>query len=131
MSAAAAWPVAPAADRAVVPSRRPELRLVPTGRAARPATPRLRVTRFGRLLVLGATVGLAVVVLVSVLGAGSASATIDHTVTVTPGQTLSQLAAHELPGLPVDEAITQIQLANDLSSLQVHSGQQLAIPALP
>lgn len=131
MSAAAAWPVAPAVDRVGGPARRPELRLVPTGRAARrPAAP-LRITRFGRLILLGAAVTLAVVVAVGVLGAGSASATIDHSVTVAPGQTLSQVAAHELPQLPVDEAAAQIQLVNGLSSSQVHAGQQLAIPALP
>lgn len=131
MSAAAAWPVAPAADRTGAPSGRPELRLVPTGRAARPAAAPLRITRFGRLLLLGAAITLVVVVAVGVLGAGSASATIDHSVTVTTGQTLSQVAARELPQLPVDEAAAQIQLANGLSSAQVHAGQQLAIPALP
>ncbi|GAA1904224.1 LysM peptidoglycan-binding domain-containing protein [Lapillicoccus jejuensis] len=131
MSAAAVWSVAPATDLVGAPSRRPELRLVPTGRAARAASAPLRITRFGRLLVLASAVTLGVVLLVSVLGAGSAAATIDHTVTVSSGQTLSQVAAHELPGLPVDEGVAQIQLANGLSSLQVHAGQRLAIPALP
>lgn len=138
MSAAVAWHLAPDTDRpgVVAPGRRPVLQLVPTGRAARgrgaAVTPApLRITRFGRLLLLGAAVALLVAVAAAVLGAGSAAATIDHTVTVTPGQTLSQVAVHELPQLPVDEAVAQIQLANGLSSSQVHAGQQLAIPSLP
>ncbi len=62
-------------------------------------------------------------------GAGGASATaIDHATTVAEGQTLSHIAATELPSLPVGEAVAQIQLANNLSSAHVHAGQVLVIP---
>ena len=49
--------------------------------------------------------------------------------TVQPGDTLSQLALTYLPELPVDRAIVQIQLANELNSLQVMAGTELEIPA--
>jgi LysM repeat protein len=48
---------------------------------------------------------------------------------VQSGQTLSEIAATQLPDLPVAEAVAQIQLANDLASDQVHAGQTLRIPA--
>jgi len=126
---AAAWDLAPAP---LAPSR-PALHLVPTGLPARTRPSRtvqpLRITRFGRLL---ATVTAAVVVVVlatAMLGWRSAGAlAVDHAVTVAPAQTLSDIAATELPGLSVTEAVAQIQLANRMSTSQVHAGQQLLIP---
>ena len=53
-----------------------------------------------------------------------------HTVTVDAGQTLSSIATNELPDLPVREGVAQIQLANGLSSTDVHVGQVLQIPAI-
>ena len=50
-------------------------------------------------------------------------------VTVHAGQTLSGIAAHELPSLPLADAIVRIQLANDLATGQVDAGQVLVIPA--
>ena len=52
-----------------------------------------------------------------------------HTVTVQAGQTLSAIAAHELPEMPVREGVARLQLANGLSSSEVHAGQVLQIPA--
>ena len=50
------------------------------------------------------------------------------TVTVAPGQTLSEVAAAELPELSISDGIVAIQLANRLSTAQVSAGQQLTIP---
>ena len=48
--------------------------------------------------------------------------------TVESGQTLSQIAARELPGVSVREGVVSLQLANALSTDQVHAGQQLLVP---
>jgi len=62
-------------------------------------------------------------------GAGGASAPlVDHATTVQQGQTLSQVAAEQLPQLPLAEAVAEIQVANNLPSAQVHAGQSLVIP---
>ena len=45
------------------------------------------------------------------------------------GQTLSEVAAEQLPDLPLAEGVARLQLANHLSSTQVHAGQTLLIPA--
>ena len=47
-----------------------------------------------------------------------------------PGQTLSEIASTQLPGLPVADAVARIQVANDLTSDQVHAGQTLLIPSI-
>jgi LysM repeat protein len=74
---------------------------------------------------------LAVAVVVGVLhGAGAAVSVTRHVVTVGAGQTLSQIAVAELPSLTIPEAVAQIQLANALTTTQVHAGQELVIPAL-
>lgn len=102
------------------------LRVVPE----EPSAPvRMRITRRGRLVVTGTVtlllaVGVAALV-GSVLPAGASTA---ETVVVQPGQTLSQIAATELPELSLDSAIVQIQLANDMNTLQVQAGQTLEIP---
>jgi len=123
MSAAVAWDLAPA-------STRPQLRLVPTGDAVvcRPA-PRMRLTRRGRLSITLSV--LAVVTWVAFLLAPGPSVqglTIDHAVTVSAGQTLSEVAQAQLPKLPVNQGIVQIQVANNLSTTDVHAGQSLLIP---
>lgn len=123
MSAAVAWDLAPT-------STRPQLRLVPTGDAVvcRPA-PRVRLTRRGRLSITLSV--LALVAWVAFLlspGPSVQDLTIDHAVTVSAGQTLSEVADAQLPQLPVTDAMARIQLANNLSSDQVHAGQSLLIP---
>ena len=60
--------------------------------------------------------------------AGAGALEPDHVVFVGSGQTLSEIAAHELPGLSVSDGIIAIQLANDLSTAQVSAGQELVIP---
>lgn len=109
----------------------PDPQPVPTSVAA-PGHPRRvrRLTRRGRLAVTVSTtlaVALATALAVGLLGAAGA-AEAEQTVVIQPGQTLSQVAAEELPGLPLDRAIVEIQQANRLSTSQVAAGQELVIP---
>jgi hypothetical protein len=132
MSAAIAWgSTAPAGPTPARPSR-PRLVLVPTGEAI-PAGRKapVRLTRFGRLAITMTVVAAAAALAVVLLSGGGASAPAlgDHATTVQPGQTLSEVAAEQLPGLPVRDAVAQIQLANNLASAHVHAGQTLVIPA--
>lgn len=89
-----------------------------------------RLTRRGRLaLTLGTTVAVALATALAVGLLGPAGAAPEQqTVVVEQGQTLSQVAAEELPGLPLDRAVVEIQLANRLSTSQVAAGQELVIP---
>ena len=130
MSAAVAWDVAPAPLRMPVRPVRPQLVSVPTGEdvAIRPAAP-LRLTRAGRLAVTMTVVVAAVVVAISLLSGGASATVIDHSTTVQAGQTLSEVAATQLPQLLVNEAVARIQVANDLAGSNVHAGQTLLIPA--
>lgn len=108
--------------RVVAPGERAAVRVAPS---ARPMT----LTRRGRLaMTLAATIVL-VLAVVAALGMLPATASAGHTVTVQPGDTLSQIALTQLPELPLDRAIVEIQLANDLNTLHVQAGTELTIPA--
>lgn len=105
------------------------LRLVAPDQTARPV-PRpapMRVTRRGRLAIT-CTVTLLLVLAVGGLAGAVIPGGEAEMVTVLPGQTLSHIAAAELPDLPLDRAIVELQLANSLSSSQVQAGQTLVIP---
>lgn len=133
--------------RAAGPTRRRgHLRLVPAGatsgagvcvpvRRAGQASAReqgVRLTRRGRLAVTLLVTAAVLTLAATMWSLGSpAVPTVDHTTTVTSGQTLSQIATEQMPGVPVQQAVNQIQLTNDLSSSQVHAGQVLQIPAMP
>lgn len=115
------------------PTARPRLVLVPTGReavrVARATQPPLRLTRFGRLVL-----SLLIAGVVSVLGVGLAGQLASasgepRTVTVQAGQTLSGIAARELPELSIADGVVELQLANSLSTPAIHAGQQLVVPA--
>ncbi len=129
MSAAVAWDIAPAPVRMPVRPVRPQLVSVATGDdvVIRPAAP-LRLTRAGRLAVTLTVVVVAVVLATSLLAGGASAAGIDHSTTVQAGQTLSEVAAAQLPQLPIAEAVARIQVANDLAGSDVHAGQTLLIP---
>ena len=135
MSAAVAWDVAPAPLRVPVRPARPRLVAVPCGPQAQEQAPvapstSLRLTRAGRLAIT-ATVAAVVLLLAITMFSGGASATvIDHSTTVTSGQTLSDIAVRELPQLPVADAVARLQVANDLTSSNIHAGQTLLIPAV-
>lgn len=108
---------------------RPRLVVLPGGAGAeeRPEAG-LRLTARGRLVlvVLAVAVLAAILGLGGVSGAGAASA--EHVVTVESGQTLSEIAAAELPGMSISQGVLAIQLANGLSTAQVSAGQTLVVP---
>lgn len=136
---AAACPGVPAPE----PTRRPRhLRLVGGtdverrrgGRlrwrwAARPA---LRLTRAGRLAVTCSVATVLAIAGVSALSTLSVAApelpAARYVVTVRAGETLSSIAARELPQWPLAQGIAQIQHANGLGTAELHAGQQLRIP---
>ncbi len=106
------------------PATRPRLVLVP-GPAPEPT---YRLTHRGRLVV-----ALLVAVMLSALalafaGQLASAAGPTRSVTVGAGQTLSEIAARELPQLPITSGIVELQLANNLSTSHVHAGQTLVIP---
>ncbi|WP_066637039.1 LysM peptidoglycan-binding domain-containing protein [Serinicoccus hydrothermalis] len=111
---------------------RRHLRLVPTPTPGMPvarATPAraLRLTRRGRLALTTTTSIVVALVAWSMLGLlGPADAT--SSVVVERGTTLSQIAAQELPDVPLSQAVTSIQRANSLSTTSVAAGQELVIP---
>jgi len=124
-----------------MPSRtaRPRLRLV--GPDERGGTdervfaltlPATRLTRRGRLLsTLAAMVAVVTLAVVPATSVDAAAPQIDHAVTVSAGQTLSEVAAAQLPSLLIQDAVARIQLVNGLNTFQVHAGQSLLIPAMP
>jgi hypothetical protein len=112
---------------------RPHLRLVPTGsdavRTARNAQPPLRLTALGRLVVAVLVAVVVTALAVGIAGQLASASSQPHTITVQWGQTLSGIAARELPDLPVSEGVVELQMANALSTSQIHAGQRLVIPA--
>lgn len=111
------------------------LRSVPTGvavaRSRRPALAPVRLTRFARLTITVSTLALLIALGVGLSGqlAAATTTTSKGAVTVEQGQTLSQIALRERPDLRVDEAVVALQIANGLSTDQVHAGQRLTVPA--
>jgi hypothetical protein len=92
----------------------------------------MRLTRRGRLVItLMVTVAVAMLAVALASSVDAAAPQIDHATTVSLGQTLSEVAAVQLPSLPIRDAVARIQLANGLSTSQVHAGQLLLIPLLP
>jgi hypothetical protein len=130
MSAAVAWELAPTPGRMPSRTARPQLRLVaPDERAFVPET---RISRHGRLLITLVVSAVALSVAVGFAASVNAAAPqIDHATTVFAGQTLSEVAAAQLPGLSINEAVARIQLANEMNTSQVHAGQSLLIPSMP
>ena len=100
--------------------------------APAPELPALRFTRRGRLAItLMATMAVATLAMVLATSVDAAAPQIDHATTVSAGQTLSEVAATQLPRMPIRDAVAWIQLANGLNTSQVHAGQSLLIPAKP
>ncbi len=125
---AAPWGLPEIADAGAPAGGRPHLVLLPGGGGQELSEDGgLRLTGRGRVVL--AALALVVVALlggVGIRGAGAAEP--GRTVTVAPGQTLSEVAAAELPELSISDGIVAIQLANRLSTAQVSAGQQLTIP---
>jgi hypothetical protein len=137
MSAGAVGVFAPQPVRMRSRITRPPLRLVGPDERVRPdqrvcpGDPTIRFTRRGRLVImLMATVAGATLAVVLAASVDAAGPQIDHATTVSAGQTLSEVAATQLPSLPIHNAVARIQLVNGLNTSQVHAGQLLLIPAL-
>jgi hypothetical protein len=136
-----------APDPALMPSptARPPLRLVrpdergcpdgcvhPDGHVYRSDDSATRLTRRGRLVsTLMVTVAVAALAVALAASVGAAPPEIDHATTVSAGQTLSEVAATQLPDLPIPDAVARIQLVNGLNSSEVQAGQVLLIPVWP
>lgn len=123
---AIAWDVRSAYAAAPTPVRR-HLTLVPAGPDVHRSG--LRLTRRGRLfltlLVAAALFGFGMIGWVGDPAPSGAS----MTVTVQPGQTLSEIAAAQTSGYSsVREAVAAIQVANNLPTSAISAGEQLVIP---
>lgn len=115
--------------RAPATTRPRHLRLVGAAerRAPRATRRALRITRRGRLAATTSVTLMVALVIASVMGLlGPAGAT--SSVVVEPGMTLSQIAAEQLPDVPLSQAVTDIQRANSLSTTSIAAGQELVIP---
>lgn len=94
----------------------------------------VRLTRRARLLItLLAMVSLAVVLAVVVTGGSAASAgtsaPVTHQrVTVSPGQTLWQIAQRAKPGTDPRETIDSILRLNNLKTAEIQVGTALLLP---
>ena len=107
---------------------RPHLLLLPGGRGQGGTSGGLRVTRRGRLALLGLALVLATALGFAGLRTAEAGGQ-PRLVTVEAGQTLSEIAAAHLPDHSISAGIVAIQVANGLSTAQVNTGQHLVIPA--
>jgi hypothetical protein len=103
---------------------------------ARPAAPRLRLTKRGRgVLTTLAAAPLVIAALVFALNGGMATATLEGSgtefqyVTVETGQSLWEVAETVAPNADPRDVIASIMKLNQLESADVLAGQQLAIPA--
>ncbi len=107
------------------------LRLVPPPAPPRRARRTWRLTRRGRLVrTLAVFTAVALAALIRFVPFAHAPwQSADHAVTVERGQSLTQVAAEHLPGVPLPEAARAIQVFNDLPNEAVYAGQLLVIPA--
>lgn len=118
---------APMRERPVRDEVRPQLRLVRDDEVAQPV--RLRLTARGRLVRTLAVCGaLSLLALMAWARLTAPVLPPTHAVTVESGQTLTQIAAEELPMVPLQAAVVRIQSANGLNSTAVVAGQDLIIP---
>lgn len=107
-----------------------ELRVVRLPIAGRAAP--VVLTRRGRL-VRSLVAATAVVAAGVVLFSGNAGAVNDDgaapaLVTVEAGQTLTQIAQIHLPHLPLDQAVTELQVTNRVDGSSIYAGQVLTLP---
>jgi LysM repeat protein len=88
----------------------------------------MRLTRFGRLVVAVLLAAVLSVLAVGLAGQLAAASGEPRVITVQSGQTLSGIAARELPDLSIADGVVELQIANALSTTHVHTGQRLVIP---
>jgi hypothetical protein len=106
-----------------------------------PKKARLRLTRRGRLLLIGLPLMFLAGSLLTLAGfftapvmasgAGQAPGVQTATVTVAPGETLWSLATELAPHRDPREVVAEIVELNGLSSSLLTAGQPLAVPAAP
>ncbi|GAA1265070.1 hypothetical protein GCM10009589_17330 [Arthrobacter pascens] len=110
----------------------------PGGPAARP--PRLRLTRRGRIVLIGLPLVLLAALLLSLTGllnspakaadaAGGLSVTQTVSVTVQPGESLWAIAGSVDPARDPRDVIADIVQLNNLENGKVMPGQQLFVPS--
>lgn len=96
----------------------------------RPCQTAVVITRRGRLVLT--TVVAAIAAIAGIAGtvwlAGSGPSAAARVLTVERGQTLSQIARTAMPDVSTQEAVLRLELANDLTSSQIHAGQRLTVP---
>lgn len=109
-------------------ARRPHLVVVPAQPRTAADAGGVRLTRRGRLALFLLVLAVAAATSLTGLRGAGASEPL-RSVTVAPGQTLSQIALAELPSMSISQGIVAIQVANELSTAQVSAGQQLVIPS--
>ena len=108
-------------------------------RKAAPAPAPLRLTRRGRIVLIGAPLVLLAVVLLSLSGffnspakasdsAGGLAVTPAVTVTVQPGQSLWAIAGTVAPDRDARDVVADIVQLNNLGAGTVIPGQQLFVP---
>lgn len=103
--------------------------------APRVATPRLRLTRRGRVVLTSLFAApLAALVLATALNGGIATASSDvptgsfEYVTVQSGQSLWELAESIAPAADPRDVISNIVRLNQLENSELHPGDHIAIP---
>jgi LysM repeat protein len=112
----------------------------PSKAAPRPGKPpRLRLTRRGRIVLIGLPVVLLAAVILSLTGllnspakaadsAGGLTVTPTVSVTVQPGESLWAIAGQVAPDRDPRDVIADIVQLNDLQAGKVMPGQQLFVP---
>ena len=109
-----------------------------SGRAVKP--PRLRLTRRGRIVLIGLPLVLLAALLLSLTGllnspakaadtASGLAVTPSVSVTVQPGESLWAIAGSVDPGRDPRDVIADIVQLNDLDGGRVMPGQQLFVPS--
>jgi LysM repeat protein len=89
----------------------------------------IRLTRRGRIVLLGLLVLLAALVVVFVAQPGQAADSAPlPTVVVQPGDTLWSIAGHHTPGRNRVDTIEDIRRLNNLGDYSVEVGQRLTLP---
>ena len=94
--------------------------------------PKLVLTRRGRLVrtfVVAFFIALLALMAAARLGAPGEVETA-RTAVVGQGQSLTDVAARELPQIPLDEAVMTLRVFNDIGGTSVQAGQALRIPRL-
>ena len=130
MSTAAAWDAVPVREPLQRPVRRPNLIVIDGGAGRSHGSARsagLLLPRWVRLAMTLAVLAMAAVMLLGIGGAAAEPGPLGSVV-VQPGQTLSEIARAQMPGVLNAEAVAQLQLVNNLPSSQIRAGQVLVIP---